>query len=87
MLKIIRNWIISCEKCIREKRIDNSLIRPPLQNPNEFITGPEDALQTFKNITNPSRENLEEIFVIFRQIVRQTAIDGHRETQIPEIGI
>ena len=26
-----------------------------------------DALQTFKNITNPSRENLEEILVIFRR--------------------
>ena len=25
--------------------MDNSLIRPPLQNPNEFITGPEDASQ------------------------------------------
>ena len=40
----------------------------PLQNPNEFITGPEDALQTFKNITKPSREKLEEILVIFRRI-------------------
>ena len=45
MPKLIRNWITSCQKCIREKRIDNSLIRPPLQNPNDFITGPEDALQ------------------------------------------
>ena len=45
MPKLIRDWVKSCHKCIREKRVDNSLIRPPLQNPNEFITGPEDALQ------------------------------------------
>ena len=36
---------MSCKQCIRESRIDRSLTRPPLQNPNEHITAPEDAMQ------------------------------------------
>ena len=36
---------MSCEQCIRETRIDRRLTRPPLQNPNEHITAPENALQ------------------------------------------
>ena len=36
---------MSCEQCIRESRIHRSLTRPPLQNPNEHITAPEDAMQ------------------------------------------
>ena len=36
---------MSCEQCIKESRIDRSLTRPPLQNPNEHITAPEDAMQ------------------------------------------
>ena len=36
---------MSCEQCIRESRIDPSLTRPPLQNPNKHITAPEDAIQ------------------------------------------
>ena len=36
---------MSCEHCVRESRIDRSLTRPPLQNPNEHITAPEDAMQ------------------------------------------
>ena len=45
MAQLIREWVISCEKCIRESRIDPSLTRPPLQNPNEHITAPENAIQ------------------------------------------
>ena len=45
MPQLIREWVISCEQCIRESRIDPSLNRPPLQNPNEHITAPEDAIQ------------------------------------------
>ena len=45
MAQLIREWVISCEQCIRESRIDPSLTRPPLQNPNENITAPEDAIQ------------------------------------------
>ena len=45
MAQLIREWVMSCEQCIRESRIDHSLTRPPLQNPNEDITAPEDAIQ------------------------------------------
>ena len=45
MAQVIREWVSSCEQCIRESRIDPSLTRPPLQNPNEHITAPEDAIQ------------------------------------------
>ena len=36
---------MSCEQCFRESRIDRSLTRPPLQNPNQHITASEDAMQ------------------------------------------
>ena len=36
---------MSCEQCIRESLFHPSLTRPPLQNPNEHITAPEDAIQ------------------------------------------
>ena len=36
---------MSCEQCIRKSRIDRSLTLPPLQNSNEHITAPEDAMQ------------------------------------------
>ena len=45
MAQLIRKWVMSSEQCIRESRIDPSLTRPPLQNPNEHITEPEDAIQ------------------------------------------
>ena len=45
MAQLIREWVMSCEQCIRESRIDRSLTRSPLQNPNEHITAPEDAMQ------------------------------------------
>ena len=45
MAQLISEWVTSCEQCIRESRIDRSLTRPPLQNPNEHITAPEDAMQ------------------------------------------
>ena len=34
-----------CEQCIKELRSDRSLAGPPLQNPNQDITGPKDAMQ------------------------------------------
>ena len=43
--QLIREWVLSCEQCLRESRIDPRLTRPPLQNPNEYITAPEDAMQ------------------------------------------
>ena len=45
MAQLIREWVMSCEHCIRESRIHRSLTRPPLPNPNEHITAPEDAIQ------------------------------------------
>ena len=44
MTQLIREWVLSCEQCLRESRIDPRLT-PPLQNPNEHITGPEDVMQ------------------------------------------
>ena len=35
---------MSCEQGIRESRIDRSLTRSPLQNPNEHITAHKDAI-------------------------------------------
>ena len=45
MAQLIREWVMSCEQCITESRIDRSLSGLPLQNPNEHITAPEDAMQ------------------------------------------
>ena len=36
---------MSCAQCLRESRINPRLTRPPLQNSNEYITAPEDAMQ------------------------------------------
>ena len=44
MAQLIREWVFSCEQCLRESRINPRLNRPPLQNPNEYITAPEDAM-------------------------------------------
>ena len=45
MAQLFSEWVMSCEQGIRETRIDRSLTRPPLQNPNEHIIAPEDAMQ------------------------------------------
>ena len=45
MAQLIREWVMSCEQYIRESRTDRILTRSPLQNPNEQITAPEDAMQ------------------------------------------
>ena len=45
MAQLIREWVMTCEQCIRETRIHRSLTRRPLQNPNEYITPPEEAMQ------------------------------------------
>ena len=45
MVQLIREWIMSCDQCLREPRIILGLTRPPVQNPNEYITVPEDAMQ------------------------------------------
>ena len=45
MAQLIMEWVMSREQSIRESRSDCSLTRPSLQNPNELITAPEDAMQ------------------------------------------
>ena len=45
MAKLIREWVLSSEQCLKESRINPRLTRPPLQNPNEYITAPQDAMQ------------------------------------------
>ena len=45
MAQLIREWVMSCEQCIKESRIDRILTRPHLQNPNEHITAPKNAMQ------------------------------------------
>ena len=45
MAQLIREWFKSCEKCIKELRINPQLTRFPLQNPNEHINSPEEAMQ------------------------------------------
>ena len=45
MAQLIREWVLLCEQCLRESRTNPRLTRPPLQNPNEYITAPEDAMQ------------------------------------------
>ena len=45
MAQLIREWVLSCEQRLRESRIKPRLTNPPLQNPNQYITAPEDAMQ------------------------------------------
>ena len=45
MAQLIREWVMSCEQCRRESRLNPRLTHPPLQNPNEYINAPEDAMQ------------------------------------------
>ena len=46
-----------------------------------------DALQTFKNITSPNRENLEEVLTVFRKKVRETPVNGYGKTQVSTTGL
>ena len=52
---------MSCNQSIRESRIDHSFSRPPLQNPNEHITAPEDAMQINLNPETPPSCGYENI--------------------------
>ena len=46
MAQLIRQWVISCQQCIRESRIDTRLTGTALQNPIENNTAPEDAMRS-----------------------------------------
>ena len=43
--RLIRQWVMSCEHCIRESRVDDKLPRPDPQNPSGYMTAPADAMQ------------------------------------------
>ena len=45
MAQLIKDWVMSCEQFLRESRINPRVTRLPLQNPNQYITAPEDAMQ------------------------------------------
>ena len=45
MAQLIREWVKSCQQCIRGPRIDRNLTRAALQNPNEYNILPGDATQ------------------------------------------
>ena len=36
---------MSCKQGVKESRINVRLTRPPQQNPSDYMTGPEDAMQ------------------------------------------
>ena len=41
----VRNWVCDCEKCIQDKRINNTRIIPELFHIPEWDLGPEDLMQ------------------------------------------
>ena len=45
MAHLIREWVLSCDQCLEEAWINRRLTHPPLQNPNEYITAPDDAMK------------------------------------------
>ena len=45
MAQLIWEWVMSCEQCLRESRINPQITLLPLQNPNEHITAPGDAMR------------------------------------------
>ena len=45
MVQLIRTWVLSCEQCFKGTRTDQTFTRLPMQNPNDYITVPEDAMQ------------------------------------------
>ena len=45
MAQLIRQWVMSCEQCIRESRVDDRLIQSALQKSSAHITAPEYVMQ------------------------------------------
>ena len=45
MAQLIIKWVTSCDQCVKESRINNKFKHQPLQNPNDYITGPENTNQ------------------------------------------
>ena len=59
MTQLIREWVLSCERCLRESRINPRLTRLPLQNPNEYIIAPEEAMLT----SNQDAETIAKLII------------------------
>ena len=47
MAHLINEWVMSCEQCIEESRIDWQISRFPLQNSNQYNTAPEHTKQIY----------------------------------------
>ena len=45
LAKHIKSWVMNCQDCIKNKRINHNQLRPELLNCPEFDLGTEDALQ------------------------------------------
>ena len=45
MANLIRKWVTSCKQRVRESGIESKLSHPHVQNPRDYVAGPEDALQ------------------------------------------
>ena len=58
LAKHIRQWVINCEDCIKNKRIDNSRLKTPLLNCPEWDLGPEDALQIDVLTQSPTKRRI-----------------------------
>ena len=54
---------MSCEQCLRESRINPQLTSPPLQNPTDYITAPENAMQIVLVPELPPSEGFENIVI------------------------
>ena len=55
---------MSCGQCIKEWQIYRSLTRSPLQNLNEHITAPEDAMQIYLVPELPQSGVYEDILTV-----------------------
>ena len=90
MAQLIREWVVSCKQNIREPRIERRLSHPPEENPNEYITAPEDAMQIhsmpelppsggYENIDSQERVFL--FCVTYIKLSRQHNCQGHNQTE------
>ena len=80
--QLIRQWVISCEQGVKKSRIDRTRARSSMQNTNEHITVPEDAMQNDLVPDKPSFGGYEnivtamDVFFCFlfdsRHLVRRT---------------
>ena len=79
---------MSCEQCNRESRIDRSLNRPLLQNPNEHIPAPEVAMQTDKVPELPPSggyENFVTALDVFSRYLFAYSTSNQKAKTIPKV--